>query len=55
LHIDEILELTKDKVMGLAFGIIAGKAGFIIKQVDDEMCRVEHNTGCKRRKVCARA
>jgi hypothetical protein len=55
LYINEILDLTKDEVMGLGFGITAGKAKFILKQVDDEMCCVEHATGCKRRKVHARA
>jgi len=51
LYIDEILDLTKDEVMGLGFGITVGKAKFILKQVDDEMRRVERDTGCKRRKV----
>jgi hypothetical protein len=55
LYIDEILGLTKDEVMGLGFGITAGKARFILKQVDDEMRRVERDTGCKRRKVRAHA
>jgi hypothetical protein len=51
--IDEIMSFTKSELMGDGFHLSGGNAKFLLQQVDDEMRRVEHTGGFKRKRMLA--
>jgi hypothetical protein len=49
--INEVLMFLKEDLMGDTFGMSVGNASFLLIQVDDEMCRLEHALGTRRRRA----